>query len=154
MRPIVTPDLNVLLAASRSDHPQHTAALPWLEDAISECATGGSIEVLPMVAAGFLRLATNAKVFPSPTPIRAAIDFIDSLLAIPGVEMSELGREWPTLRELASAHNLSANDLTDAWIAAAVRTIGSHLVTFDRGFTRLLGRSELTVLSPTNVVSP
>jgi hypothetical protein len=75
-------------------------------------------------------------------------------LAIPGVEMPELGREWPTLREFASAHNLSANDLTDAWIAAAVRTIGSHLVTFDRGFTRLLGRSELTVLSPTNVVSP
>jgi toxin-antitoxin system PIN domain toxin len=125
-----------------------------LEDAISECATGGSIEVLPMVAAGFLRLATNPKVFPSPTPIRAAIDFIDSLLAIPGVEMPELGREWPTLRELASAHNLSANDLIDAWIAAAVRTIGSHLVTFDRGFARLLGRSELTVLSPTNVVSP
>jgi uncharacterized protein len=154
MRLTVTPDLNVLLAASRSDHPQHTAALPWLEDAISECATGGSIEVLPMVAAGFLRLATNPKVFSSPTPIRAAIGFIDSLLAVPGVEMPELGREWPTLREFASAHDLSTNDLTDAWIAAAVRTIGSHLVTFDRGFTRLLGRSELTILSPTSVVSP
>jgi toxin-antitoxin system PIN domain toxin len=154
MRLTVTPDLNVLLAASRSDHPQHAAALSWMEDAVSECATGGSIEVLPMVAAGFLRLSTNPKVFPSPTPIRAAIDFIDSLLAIPGVEMPELGREWPTLRELASAHNLSANDLTDAWIAAAVRTIGSHLVTFDRGFARLLGRGELTVLSPTRVVTP
>jgi toxin-antitoxin system PIN domain toxin len=153
MRLIVTPDLNVLLAASRSDHPQHPAALPWLQDAISACATGGGIEVLPMVAAGFLRLATNPKVFPSPTPIRAAIDFIDSLLAIPGVEMPELGREWPTLRELASAHNLSANDLTDAWIAAAVRTIGSHLVTFDRGFTRLLGRSELTILSPASAAN-
>jgi predicted nucleic acid-binding protein len=65
-----------------------------------------------------------------------------------GVEMPELGRDWPTLRELATANNLAANDLTGAWIAAAVRTIGSHLVTFDRGFTRLLGRSELTVLSP------
>jgi uncharacterized protein len=144
----VTPDLNVLLAASRTDHPQHTPALRWLEQAIADCATGGSIEVLPMVAAGFLRLATNPRVFPSPTPIRAAIDFIDSLLAIAGVEMPELGREWPTLREFATANNLSANDLTDAWIAAAVRTIGSHLVTFDRGFTRLLGRNELTVLSP------
>jgi uncharacterized protein len=144
----VTPDLNVLLAASRSDHPQHTPALGWLEQAVAGCATGGSIEVLPMIAAGFLRLATNPRVFPSPTPIRAAIDFIDSVLAVPGAEMPELGREWPTLREFAAAHNLSANDLTDAWIAAAVRTIGSHLVTFDRGFTRLLGRNELTVLSP------
>jgi uncharacterized protein len=145
----VAPDLNVLLAASRTDHPQHTAALRWLEQALEACATGGSIEVLPMVAAGFLRLASNPKVFPSPTPIRAAIDFIDSLLGVPGVEMPDLGREWPTLREFATAHNLSENDLTDAWIAAAVRTVGSHLVTFDRGFVRLLGRSELTVLSPT-----
>jgi uncharacterized protein len=101
-----------------------------------------------MIAAGFLRLATNPRVFPSPTPIRAAIAFIDSLLAVAGVEMPELGREWPTLREFAAAHDLSANDLTDAWIAAAVRTIGSHLVTFDRRFMRLLGRNELTVLSP------
>jgi toxin-antitoxin system PIN domain toxin len=145
----VTPDLNVLLAASRTDHPQHTAALRWLEQAREACATGGSIEVLPMVAAGFLRLATNPKVFLSPTPIRAAIEFIDSLLGVPGVEMPDLGREWPTLREFATAHNLSANDLTEAWIAAAVRTIGSRLVTFDRGFVRLLGRNELTVLSPT-----
>jgi len=95
----VTPDLNVLLAASRTDHPQHIPALRWLEQAIAGCATGGSIEVLPMVAAGFLRLASNPRVFPSPTPIRAAIDFIDSLLAVAGVEMPELGREWPTLRE-------------------------------------------------------
>jgi uncharacterized protein len=153
MRLIVVPDLNVVLAASRSDHPQHAAALPWLEQAVAACATGGSIEVLPMVAAGFLRLATHPRVFVSPTPIRAAIDFIDSLLAIPGVEMPELGREWPTLRELASAHNLAANEVPDAWIAAAVRTIGGHLVTFDRGFTRLLGRSELTILSPTSAAN-
>ncbi|MBV8305977.1 MAG: VapC toxin family PIN domain ribonuclease, partial [Gammaproteobacteria bacterium] len=93
----MTPDLNVLLAASRTDHPQHAPALRWLERAIAGCATGGSIEVLPMVAAGFLRLATNPRVFPSPTPIRAAVNFIDSLLAVAGVEMPELGREWPTL---------------------------------------------------------
>ena len=145
----MTPDLNVLLAASRSDHPQHAVALAWLNTAIAECETGGSIEILPMVAAGFLRLATNAKVFATPTPIGAAIAFIDSLLAIPGVDMSELGREWPALRQLSSEHGLAANDITDAWIAAAVKTLGSHLVTFDRGFSRLLGRRELTILKPT-----
>lgn len=102
-----------------------------------------------MVATGFLRLATHPKVFVAPTPIAAAIEFIDSLLAIPGVDMPELGREWPTLRQWSRDHDLAANDITDAWIAAAVRTLGSHLVTFDRGFTRLLGRTELTVLSPT-----
>lgn len=49
---------------------------------------------------------------------------------------------------LAREHDLAANDLMDAWIAAAVRVLGSHLVTFDRGFRRLLSRNELTVLEP------
>jgi len=144
----MAPDLSVLLAASRSDHPQHRPALAWLKTAVAKCALGGSVEILPMVAAGFLRLATNRKVFVRPMPIAAAIEFIDSLLAIPGIDMPELGREWPTLRQLSRDHELAANDITDAWIAAAVRTLGSHLVTFDRGFTRLLGRAELTLLEP------
>jgi toxin-antitoxin system PIN domain toxin len=144
----MAPDLNVLLAASRTDHPQHEPASGWLALAIAGCATGQNVEILPMVAAGFLRLATNPKIFVVPTPIGEAIAYIDSLLSIPGIDMPELGREWPTLRQLSRDHRLAANDITDAWIAAAVRTLGSHLVTFDRGFRRLLGRTELTVLSP------
>jgi uncharacterized protein len=144
----MTPDLNVLLAASRTDHPHHAPALGWLEEAIAECETGASIEILPMIAAGFLRLATNRRIFAVPTSVDVAIDFLDSLLAIPGVEMPELGREWPALRQLSREHDLVANDIMDAWIAASVRTLGSHLVTFDRGFARLLGRTEVTILDP------
>jgi hypothetical protein len=142
------PDLNVLLAASRSDHPQHAPALGWLKQAIAECDAGGSIELLPMIAADFLRMATHPKIFVIPMRIDAAFAFIDSLLAIPGVDMPELGREWPALRQLCTEHELAANDLPNAWIAAAARTLGSRLITFDRGFTRLLGRTELTVLKP------
>jgi toxin-antitoxin system PIN domain toxin len=145
----VIPDLNVLLAASRVDHPHHKQAMGWLKEAINACENGGSIELLPMVTAGFLRLATNPKVFTSPTPIAAAVAFVDSLLAIPGVDMPELGREWPTLRQLSCDLKLTANAITDAWIAAAVRAIGGHLVTFDRDFKRLLGNAELTILKPT-----
>ena len=101
-----------------------------------------------MVVAGFLRVTTNRKAFSTPTPIGDAIAFVDALLAIPGVEVPELGREWPTLRQLWGAHQLAANDIPDAWIAAAVRTLGSQLVTFDRGLGRLLGRTELTLLQP------
>ncbi len=144
----MTPDLNVLLAASRTDHPHHLPALRWLQKAIVACERGASLEILPMVAAGFLRLATNRKVFVTPVSVDAAINFLDSLLAIPGVEMPELGREWPVLKQLSRDHNLAANDITDAWIASAVKTLGSHLVTFDRDFVRLLGRTEVTVLDP------
>lgn len=144
----MTPDLNVLIAASRSDHPQHEPARIWMDQAVEDCGAGGSIELLPMVSAGFLRIVTNPKVFINPTPILAAVEFVDSLLAVPGVEMPELGREWRTLSQMSIEHGLRANDITDAWIAAAVRTLGGHLVTFDGGFRRLLGRGELTVLKP------
>ena len=142
----MAPDLSVLLAASRADHPHHVVALAWLHGALAACAAGESFELLPMIAVGFLRLATHPKVFKLPMPISAAVAFIDALLARPGVQMPELGREWPTLKQLAREHDLVANDLTDAWIAAAVRTLGGHLVTFDRGFKRLLSRNELTLL--------
>jgi toxin-antitoxin system PIN domain toxin len=144
----MAPDVNVLIAAARDDHPHHRQAREWLDRATQDCLNGGSIELLPMVVSGFLRVSTNARAFVMPLAITEAISFIDALLSIPGVEISELGREWPTLRQLCVDHALSANDVPDAWIAAAVRATGSHLVTFDRGFLRLLGRSELTVLQP------
>ena len=107
----MAPDLNVLLAASRTDHPHHEVAFAWLQHAMAECETGGSIEILPMVAGGFPRLATNPKVFVSPTPIDAAFAFVDSILATPGVYMPELGREWPTLKQMSRQHHLAANEI-------------------------------------------
>lgn len=101
-----------------------------------------------MVAAGFLRLVTNVRVFPNPSPVKDALAFIDALLAVPGVEMTESGREWPTLRRLCLDGKLVGNAIPDAWIAAAVKVINGRLVTFDRDFTRLLGKSELTILPP------
>lgn len=144
----MTPDVNVLLAASRTDHPHHAVATAWLERARAAADAGGSLLVLPMVIASFLRLATHPKIFRDPTPPDAAVAFIDSLLAAPGVDFADLGREWPALRRLVHQHVLMANDVPDAWIAAAVQTLGSRLVTFDRGFTRWLGRSEMTLLRP------
>lgn len=144
----MTPDVNVLLAAFRSDHPHHAVALEWLQAALAGAATGRSFVLLPMAVSGFIRLATHAKVFREPAPSRVAIAFIDSLLAVPGVEMAELGREWPAFCRLLRESSASGNDVPDAWIAAAVQTLGEHLATFDRGFVRLLGRTELTLLSP------
>lgn len=140
------PDINVLVAASRTDHPHYQVARNWLESALAECATGGSLEILPMVAAGFLRLVTNKRIFSEPTPIKEALAFIDALLAVAGAEMLSTGREWPQLRRLCQARDLSGNAIPDASIAAAVQAVDGRLVTFDRDFMRLLGKSELLLL--------
>lgn len=142
----MTPDVNVLIAASRSDHPHHKIAYACLDEAIVACAAGTTLKLMPMVVASFLRLVTNSKIFIHPTPIEAAVGFIDALLAVPGVDMPALGVEWPTLRQLSLEKKLSANNIPDAWLAAAVIQLGEHLVTFDTDFRKLLSRSQVTVL--------
>lgn len=143
----MTPDVNVLVAASRSDHPHHRVALAVLGDAVAACATGASLKLMPMVAASFVRLVTHPKIFVEPTPAAAAIGFIDELLAVPGVEMPALGGEWPVFRQLCTELRLSANAIPDAWLAASIVHRGEHLVTFDADFRKLLKRAQLTVLN-------
>lgn len=144
----MTPDVNVLVAASRSDHPYHKIAFSCLDDAVAACANGASLKLIPMVVASFLRLVTHPKIFVHPTPVEEAVSFIDTLLAVPGIEMPSLGVEWPMLRQLCVTKKLVANDIPDAWLAAAVILLGEHLVTFDSDFKKLLGRTQVTVLMP------
>ncbi|MFM7532936.1 MAG: TA system VapC family ribonuclease toxin [Rubrivivax sp.] len=144
----MTPDVNVLVAASRSDHPHHAVARHWLEKAIGAAGAGASFTLMPMVLASFLRLVTSAKIFQQATPVEDAVAFVDALVAAPGVHLAALGPEWSTLRQLCLARQLSGNDLPDAWLAAAVVHRGEHLVSFDRDFRKLLGRAQFTLLAP------
>ena len=144
----MTPDVSVLIAASHSDHPHHKAAYACIEEAIAACAEGGSVKLMPTVVASFLRLVTNSKIFVRPSPVEDAVGFLDALLAVPGVEIPPLGTEWPMLRQLCIEKKLAANDIPDAWLAAAVIQLGEHLVTFDTDFKKLLRRTQVTVLSP------
>jgi len=112
------------------------------------CAEGASLKLMPMVIASFLRLVTNSRIFVHPTPVEKAVEYLDALLAVPGVEMPALGAEWPMLRQFCIEKKLSANDIPDAWLAAAVIQFGEHLVTFDADFKKLLRRTHVTVLVP------
>lgn len=142
----MTPDVNVLVAAARADHPHHGVAHTWLTDALAATAHGARLTVLPMVAAGFLRVVTQRRIFPMPTPTIETVAFLRVLLDERGATMAELGAEWPGLARLCEEHGLQGNDIPDAWIAAAVHAHHEHLVTFDRGFRRFLKPGDLTLL--------
>lgn len=146
----MTPDVNLLVAAARSDHQHHAAAQAWLSQSLAAAGSGASLTLMPMVVASFLRLVTSPKIFKSPASIDDALGFIDALLAHPGVHLSSLGPEWPILRRLCLEKKLSGNDLPDAWLAAAALHQGEHLATFDSDFRKLLSRSQLTVLALTH----
>lgn len=141
------PDVNVLIAASRADHPHHEVAAEWLRAALRRADDNRPLLLLPTVAAAFLRLTTHARVFVQPTPIARAADFVEAVLATPGVQMPAQGAEWPLFVELCREHALAANDIPDAWIAAAARFHRLRLATFDRGFRRWLSARELELLS-------
>lgn len=143
----MTPDVNVLVAAYRSDHPHHATARTWLIEAREACARGSAtLRLLPMVLVGFLRVVTNRRIYLAPDPIDDAMAFIESLVETPGVEISCPQSEWPLLREKLLNHRLAGNLVTDAWIASSVQLLGEHLVTFDRDFRMLLPARDLSLL--------
>ena len=142
----MTPDVKVVVAASRSDHPHHHPALTWLEDALDACSLGIRLRLLPMVGAGFLRLVTHPWVFLEPTPLAAAQEFLAAVLAADGVELLTLGSEWPLLEPLYRQHQLVGNAISDGWIAAAVLARQERLATFDRDFLHLLPPRQLLLL--------
>lgn len=144
----MTPDVNVLVAASRGDHPHHDVARVWLEETIGAASAGAALRLMPMVLASFLRLVTSPRIFQTATPIDDAVAFVDAILASPGVQLAPLGSEWSKLRQLCLDKQLSGNDLPDAWLSAAVTQSGEHLVSFDRDFRKLLSRSQFTLLEP------
>jgi predicted nucleic acid-binding protein len=70
----VTPDVSVLIAAFRRDHPHHDVAHAWLEKARSPCAEGSAtLTLMSMVLVSFLRLVTDSRVFVNPDSIEDAV---------------------------------------------------------------------------------
>jgi len=145
----MTSDVNLLVAASRSDHPHHAVSSVWLAQALAAARSGAALTLMPMAVASFLRLVISPKIFNEPVGIDPAMRFVDTLLDQPGVHMASLGAEWPTLRKLCLDKHLTGNDLPDAWLAAATLQQAEHLATFDTDFKKLLPRSRLTVLTAT-----
>jgi hypothetical protein len=141
------PDVNVLLAGSRADHPHFEQASAWLQTELSSEAARPGIEILPIVASGFLRLATHPKVFREPTPLERAAAFLTGLLSHPSVEVRSIGRdEWHACQQLCLDKQLTGNDVSDAFIAAVAHAAGRRVVTFDRGFLELLPKRAVLLL--------
>ncbi len=143
----MTPDVNVLVAADRDDHAHHAPALRWLRDAVAGATRAAPMTVLPVVVVGYLRVVTDRRVHRVPTPTAQALANVAALLAAPHVRLGAHGDEWPRVAELCEAHGLAGGVVTDAWIAASVLQLNEHLVTFDRGFRRLLPPRHLTILA-------
>jgi toxin-antitoxin system PIN domain toxin len=145
----MTPDVNVLVASYRADHPHHQSARAWLDDAVAQAASGrASLVLLGTVVTGLIRITTNPKIFKEIDPLQDLTEFVDSLLSCPGVLFQAQGTTWPNLRQVCLTQQVGGNLVTDAWIAATVLQSGETLCTFDRDFSRLLPSAQLLLLKP------
>lgn len=140
----MTPDINVLLAAFRSDHVHHTIGKRALTDVMTSRQV---LVLLPQVVYGFIRVATNERIFGERAASSdEAITFISALLATPKSKITSVGREWTAFADLCRTSALNGNAVPDAWIAACVLHLNEHLLTFDRDFLKLLPKSRVTLL--------
>ena len=145
----MTPDVNVLVAAYRPDHPHHLPSRSWLDDTVREAANGrASLQLLGMVVTDFVRITTHPKIFHEIDPLQDVTDFLDSLLSCAGVQFQGHGPVWPYFKELCLTQQVRGNLVSDAWIAATVMQSGETLCTFDCDFTRLLPSHQLILLKP------
>ncbi len=135
---MIIPDLNVLLYAVDASSPRNREAVSWLENALN---AGEELVGIPWVVhLGFLRLATNPRVFARPLTVDAASAWLEDLENHPSVRMLEPGTAHRgMLRHLLLLVGTGANLVTDAHLAALALEQNATFATGDRDFLRFLG---------------
>lgn len=130
-------DVNVVLAAHRDDHPQHSIVRAWLADLLVGEEDFG---VPATVWASFLRLATNRRIFDLPTPIADAFEFIEAIVAQPRhLDIGPGARHLVLLRRLCSEAEAVGDLVPDAVLGAIAVESGAVVITLDRDFARFDG---------------
>jgi toxin-antitoxin system PIN domain toxin len=134
---MIVPDLNLLLYAYDTDSPFHEKASLWWQ----ECLSGDETVGLPAVVLfGFVRIATNLRVFEHPMTAGEAAQQVETWLARPPAQILEPGRNHvenvlKSLESLGTAGNLVA----EAQIVAIAIEYDAVLHTNDTDFQRFGG---------------
>jgi toxin-antitoxin system PIN domain toxin len=134
---VIVPDVNLLLYAHVSGFAEHARARRWWEDLLNgdtEVGLGG-----PGLF-GFVRLATNPRVFVRPLGVGEALAHVEEWLSRPHVRFALPGPRhleiaFGLLRALGATGNLT----TDAQLAALAMEHQGELHSNDTDFGRFPG---------------
>jgi toxin-antitoxin system PIN domain toxin len=131
---LILVDANLLLYAKIADYPQHQASRRWLDDRLGGRARVG----LPWPSLlAFLRIATNARLFPRPLDSATAWRQVDEWLALPSVWIpAPTDRHAEILGELLAASGIVGPLVSDAHLAALSIEHGLVLCSTDSDFAR------------------
>lgn len=127
-------DVNVVLAAHRDDHPDFESAREWLDRTLTNRTP---FAVVDLVAGAFLRIATNRRIFSTPTPPREAFAYLKALRAQPSHILLAPGpQHLALLEQLCDSAEASGDLVADAQLAAIALEHACELVSYDRDFAR------------------
>ncbi len=127
-------DVNVLLAAHRDDHPQFERARTWLDAILRQ---GQRFSIADIVAGSFVRLATNRRIFITPTSVDDAFTYLRALRCQPGhVTVSPGPNHLELFERLVRTSDATGDLAPDAQIAAIAVEHGGEVISFDRDFAR------------------
>lgn len=131
-------DVNVVLAAQRADHPSNPFVRPWFERLVEGgLADHEGFAVPSTVWASFLRITTNRRIFPIPTPLDDAFAFVEATAAQPRCSPAEPGsRHLRLVRRLCEEAAATGDLVPDAIIGAIALEHGATVATLDRDFAR------------------
>ena len=132
-------DANVLLYAVNADAAHHERSRRWLDDALSGADT---VAFAWIALLAFVRLSTNAGLFPSPLAVDAAMDRVDAWLsAAPSVVLEPTVDHAQVVRRLLAGVGVGGNLVNDAHLAALAIEHRCGVVSFDNDFSRFPGVS-------------
>lgn len=136
---MIVPDINLLLYAVIAAYREHAKARPWWETVLSSREEVG----LPSPALfGFVRIATNPRVYATPMTVDDALGRVEGWLARPNVRALAPGPRhleigFGLVRDVGTAGKLT----TDAQLAAYAIENGATLCSNDLDFGRFAGLS-------------
>ncbi len=127
-------DANLLLYAYNESAPEQAAAAEWL----TKLLESGETIALPWVSiSAFLRISTNARIFPNARSANEAFAIVNEWLAQPGVVVLQPGpRHFEILERLALRYAVNGPLMMDAVLAALAIENGAVLASTDQDFRR------------------
>lgn len=129
-------DVNVLIYAHREDQLHH----PFYREYVEEVIESGELFALsPLVAAGFVRIVTNAAFPNGPTPLAQALAVVDNIASVESCYWTPPGtRHWQLVSLLCRQCHCTGKMVSDAQHAAIAIEHASIWVTRDDDFQAFL----------------